>query len=78
MDVTIVTPALKGRIQQYTYVVTRGNPGRRPGDLLKEECLASMGRFQNQTIPDPGPYGKNMAFSLSCLEASMDPPALLC
>ena len=60
------------------YLKTRVNPGRRPGDLLKEECLASMGRFQNQTIPDPGPYGKNMAFPLSGLEASMDPPALLC
>ena len=37
-----------------------------------------MGRFHNQTIPDPGPYGKNMAFPLSGLDASMDPPALLC
>ena len=62
-----------GSNRNYDFIIsaelynTRGNPGRRPGDLLKEECLASMGRFQNQTIPDPGPYGKNMAFPLSGL-----------
>ena len=73
-----------GSNRNYDFIIsaelynTRGNPGRRPGDLLKEECLASMGRFQNQTIPDPGPYRKNMAIPLSGLEASMDPPALLC
>ena len=34
-------------------VFTRGNLGRCPGYLNSKECLARMGGFQNQRIPDP-------------------------